>query len=164
MSTHGITQKTIGQIAYTFKTLPASKAMEVWSAIESHVANPGNSLSAVAAVGGKEVIAITNKDTPAHEKEALIATIAMLSAISQLPDDDWDKPNGGRMMGRRRLTRIMFDHVTVGGKPVDADVNFTGRLKAMQQVLGEAMRFNFADFFSGLAAVTDSLIGVAKPE
>jgi tail assembly chaperone len=166
MSTQGITQKTIGEVVYAFRTLPASKAMEVWSALEPLVTRAGaeNSLSAVAAVGGKEIALIAGRDMPAHEKESLIATVTMLSALSQLSDDDWDKPNGGRMMGRRRLIKIMFEYVTVGGKPIDADVNFTGRLRALYQVLGEAMRFNFSDFFSGLAAVTDSLHGAGKPE
>lgn len=166
MSTHGITQKTIGEVAYTFKTLPASKGTRVWSAIEPGVTNPGNSLSAVSAVGGAKELAdaMSSKTMPAHEKEAMMATVAMLSALSQLPDEDWDKPAGGRMLGQASIIAIMFGYVTVGGKAVDADVNFTGRLKSMYQVLGEALRFNFADFFSGLAAVTDSLIGVAKPE
>jgi hypothetical protein len=34
----------------------------------------------------------------------------------------------------------------------------------MYAVLGEALRVNFGDFFSGLAEVTDSLLSAAKPE
>ena len=164
MSTQGISQKTIGGVAYSFHTLPASKAVEVWSAIEPHVTNPGNSLSAVSAVGGKNVMAITGKEMAGHDKEALIATMTMLSAVSKLPEEDWSMPNGARMMGRRRLSESMFAYVKVGGKAVDADTHFTGRIRTFYEVLGESMRLNFADFFSGLAEVTDSILAAAKPE
>jgi len=155
--------KKIGDVLYTFSMLPASKAMEVWSSIESFVVNPGNSLSAIAAVGGKQVQAIAAAGMPPHEKEELIATVTMLSALSALPEGEWTTPDGRRMNGRQRIIAILLSNVSVGGQPVDVDTNFTGRLKVLYQVLGEAMRFNFADFFSGLAAVTDSLLSAAKP-
>lgn len=160
----GISQKTICGVAYSFHTLPASRAVEVWSALEPAVATPGNSLSAVAAVGGKNVAALAAKGVSGEEKEALIATVAMLTALSSLPEEDWSAPNGGKMMGRRRVVAAMFEHVKSGGKPVDLDANFTGRLKSMYEVLGEALRFNFSDFFSGLAEVTDAILAAAKPE
>jgi hypothetical protein len=167
MGTHGISQKEIGGISYAFHTMPASKGMEVWSAIEPAVANAGNSLSAVAAVGGKEVAALALggvKAMSGPEKESLMATVALLTAVSALPEADWAKPDGAPMMGRGRLVKTMFEYVRIGGKPVDVDVNFTGRLKSMYAVLGEALRVNFGDFFSGLAEVTDSLLSAAKPE
>ena len=167
MGTAGISQKTIGGISYAFHTLPASKAIEVWAALEPSVTSPTNSLSAVAAVGGKNVADIALKGIgtmQGHEKEAMIATLSMLSALAGLPEEDWGKPDGGRMMGRKRVIQVMFDHVKVGGKSVDLDVNFTGRLKSMYEVLGEALRINFSDFFSGLAEVTDSILAAAKPE
>lgn len=160
----GISQKTIGGVGYSFHTLPASRGTEVWSALEPGIATAGNSLSAVAAVGGKNVANIAARGVSGEEKEAMMATVAMLTSLSRLPEEDWSTPDGGRMMGRRRVKQAMFEHVKVGGKPVEEDANFTGRLKFLYEVLGEALRFNFSDFFSGLAEVTDGIIAAAKPE
>lgn len=165
MGTSAIHQKKFGDVLYSFRMLPASEAMEVWAALEPFVANPGNSLSAVAAVGGKEVASIIAKGEAAADRESLMATVAMLTALSGLPGDDWSAPSGGKMIGRKRIVAALFGATTIGGTAIEPDVHFAGagKLKVMYQVLGESMRINFADFFSGLAEVTDSLLAAAKP-
>ena len=154
-----VTSKKIDDVLYTFGMLPASSATEAWFSIEPFIANSGNALSATVAVGGKRMAAmnVASSDVPTQERDEIMATVAMLSALAALPEEAWTTPDGRRMNGRKRVVSLLLDHVSVGSQKVDIDVNFTGRLRALQQVLGEAMRFNFADFFSGLAAVIDSL-------
>jgi hypothetical protein len=158
MGTAAIHTKAIGKhgVVYAFGTLPASKALRVEVALARAIGETlaelgtGSLDQAMAAARGSEGGADAGAEDAA--KEALAK--ALMRLLSSLAVDDWQTPDGRKMMGLGSLMKTMFEHVTVGGQPLDLDVHFTGRTRDKYIVLAEALRFNFADFFTGASAGT----------
>lgn len=138
----GISQKTIGGVAYSFHTLPATRAVHVHVALARIIGD------AIKAGGGAQLLsAIGKKDTTEADAEAQMR--ALMSAIMSISADDWVTPDGRKMMGLTSLMETMFEQVKSSGKAIDIDAHFTGRGRDMYLVLGEALKHNFAGFLAG---------------
>ncbi|HSS39034.1 MAG TPA: hypothetical protein VLT58_09720, partial [Polyangia bacterium] len=118
-------------------------------AIADALANGAGGTMAAALKGGAGVAAEGGPATPdPAEQEALLKLV--LNLFTALPVDDWTTPDGRKNMGLENLMRIMFEHVSVGGQPVDMDTHFTGKNQDKYLVLWEALRHNFASFLGGV--------------
>lgn len=150
----GIGSKKIGGVGYTFDTLPASKALRVEMALGRAIADAlaqGAGGTMAAALKGAKPKAVTEGEEvalDAGEQEGIIKMV--LSLFTALPVDDWTTPDGRKNMGLESLMRIMFEHVSVGGQPVEMDTHFSGKNQDKYLVLWEALRHNFASFLGGV--------------
>jgi hypothetical protein len=126
--------KQIGDRTFAFGTIPATKAVRVEVAIARVIGEP--LFKAFVEAGDKKLTALTDE-----EKTAIIGgAIATLTA--RMDPDELLVTMG-----------IVFESVTLDGKPVSLDVHFNGRNREVWQVFIEALRVNFSDFFpAGLSA------------
>lgn len=97
------------------------------------------------------------------EAKAIIFVRAATAIIQHLPPEDYTTPDGRKMLGLGSIFRIAFSTVTCDGVDVDMDVTFVAvdnkpRHRERYQVLAEALRVNFSDFFS------DALRAFAQPQ
>jgi hypothetical protein len=117
-------QKIIGGRTYSFGTLPATKAVTVEITLVRIIGEP---------------------------------LLKFLSSGKSLKDINVETVGGeilGQLAGRLNADEIIpvmttvFEHVSCDGLLVNMDATFTGRLKEMHLVFFEALKVNFADFFS----------------
>lgn len=130
--------KVIGDKTYAFGTLPATVAIDVQVIIAR-------------ALGDGLLSLIMAKDT-SPEEQAQAMKLASAALTSSLKASDV-----------KELIGKVFSCVTVGdgvsaAVPVNVDAHFTGRPRRLWEVLIEALKVNFSDFFpnagSGSTAAT----------
>lgn len=129
--------KEIGGRTFSFGTIPASKAIRVEVSIAKVIGEPLF----------KALVEAQGKDQTVEQQTGLVASAVGLMA-SRMDADELLTTMG-----------IVFESVTLEGKPINIDVHFSGKNRDVWQVFIEALKVNFADFFpAGLSASLAGMI------
>lgn len=123
-------------VTYTFKTMPATVALDMTYIFIKYIA---------VGVKGLDVAALLKdvpKDAPKKEMfKVLLASSGILESIgdviASLEKPDLDD-----------IIRMSKDYFFVGNDRCNVDTHFTGKILDFFKVLGMFLRYNFKDFFT----------------